>query len=421
MRHSILVVLLLGALGSTASANPALQDFAVGVSATFGDAGFFHTALSPYGEWLELDAGFYAWRPSGMHSGWRPYLHGHWSWTRFGWYWVSSEPFGWAVFHYGRWYYDDYYGWMWVPDQTWGPSWVEWRYDDDCIGWAPLPPYASFSINFGIRFTTHWFAPHRYWSFVRYRHFTSPYLYREVMPMEYTRRLIGTTRSAGRYEYDGERVINRGVDRSIVERRGGYQRLEPIDVQETNTPQERQVRDRTRERIETYRPEGTGQERSSARIEARRIERGTSLELQRIERAPREVARTPNPTETDRGRGNVREESRSANRTTQPPAANQRQDNTRRAERRIESSQAPSTENRQIDRRREERSSSSRQQQMEQKRPKTVVTPERSRQERREVTAPRTRTEQSRPAPSIRKESPRGSEQGRKEGGRKRN
>jgi hypothetical protein len=43
----------------------------------------------------------------------------------------------------------------------------------------------------GIRFTTHWFAPLRYWNFLRYRHMTSPYAYREVVPMEYTRRLIG--------------------------------------------------------------------------------------------------------------------------------------------------------------------------------------------------------------------------------------
>ncbi|MCX7916289.1 MAG: hypothetical protein N3A53_08330, partial [Verrucomicrobiae bacterium] len=51
-----------------------------------------------------------------------------------------AEPFGWAVFHYGRWYYDDYYGWIWIPDRIWGPAWVEWRETETYVGWAPLLP-----------------------------------------------------------------------------------------------------------------------------------------------------------------------------------------------------------------------------------------------------------------------------------------
>jgi len=27
-----------------------------------------------------------------------------------------------------------------MPDDVWGPAWVEWRYDDEYIGWAPLRP-----------------------------------------------------------------------------------------------------------------------------------------------------------------------------------------------------------------------------------------------------------------------------------------
>jgi len=277
-----------------------------------------------------------------------------------------------------------------------------------------LPPYASFSINFGIRFTTHWFAPHRYWNFVRYRHMTSPYLYREVAPMDYARRLIGTTRSAGRYEYDGERVINRGVDRSVVERRGGYRRLDPVDVQETSMPRERQIRDNNRQRIETYRPDVRGQDQTPVRIEARRPERGTSLEMQRIERTPREVTRTPNTRETDRDRGTVNDDKRPADRTPQDA-------NIRQGERRVEPSQNPAGENRRIERRREESTPSIREQAAPQ-RERTTTAPERpQRQERREVTAPRTRTEQARPAPSTRQESSRGSESVRRDSGRKRN
>jgi len=408
MRHSIFTFLLVGTLISITSANPKPQEFSIGATASFGDAGYFQSALSPYGEWLELETGFYAWQPRRLHSGWRPYLHGHWSWTRFGWYWVSSEPFGWAVFHYGRWYYDDYHGWIWVPDRTWGPAWVEWRYDNDYVGWAPLPPYASFSINFGIRFTTHWSAPHRYWNFVRYLHMTSRSLYREVAPMDYTRRLMGTTRSTGRYEFDGDRVINRGVDRSIVERRGGFRRLDPVDVRETNSPRERQIRDRNRDRIETYKPDVRRQEQTPGRIEARRPERGTSLELQRIERTPREMNRATNPGGTDRERSAVKENTRPVDRTPQSPATAPQNDNFRRGERRIEQPR--------------QESSPKIREQAEPKRDQKVTPSDRPlRQERREIAAPRTRTEQARPAPSTRQATPRGSEKARSEGGRKRN
>jgi hypothetical protein len=413
MKNSMFAFLVLGTLLSTAVAETPRQEVSIGVSASFGDAAYFHSSLSPYGEWLELETGFHAWRPRHMHAGWRPYLHGHWSWTRYGWYWISSEPFGWAVFHYGRWYYDDYYGWIWIPDRTWGPSWVEWRYDDDYIGWAPLPPYASFSFHFGIRFTTHWFASERYWSFVRYRHMLSPSLYREIVPGHYTRRLIRTTRSAGRYEYDGEHIINRGVERTLVERRGGYRRLEPVEVQETNAPRERIIRNQNRERIETYRPQINTRDQSEGRIEARRLERRSSLDLQRIERPSREVTRVPNQGEP--GRGTVREESRPAVRTPQPPTT--RDEGVRRSE----LPDNPIPQNRQIERRREERTPTPSRQQVEPKRERTITAPERSQRPQREtVTAPRSRSEQARPAPSIRQESSRGSERGRREGGRKR-
>lgn len=103
MKKSILTLLFLGICGVQVKADVSTpQEFSFGASAYFGDAGSFHSSLSPYGEWLELDAGFYVWRPTHVQLGWRPYLHGRWAWTDYGWYWVSSEPFGWAVFHYGR-------------------------------------------------------------------------------------------------------------------------------------------------------------------------------------------------------------------------------------------------------------------------------------------------------------------------------
>ena len=134
----------------------------------------FYVSLAPHGSWIEIDNGLLAWRPSHIHNRWAPYQAGRWVWSSYGWYWDSYEPFGDITYHYGRWYNDDYYGWLWIPDNEWGPAWVEWRYDDDYIGWAPLSPYATFSISIGaIRFTHAYTSPWGIWNFVRYRHFAN--------------------------------------------------------------------------------------------------------------------------------------------------------------------------------------------------------------------------------------------------------
>ena len=76
--------------------------------------GIFYSSLAPYGSWVELEPGFTVWQPAGRH-GWAPYRSGQWIWTDYGWYWDSYEPYGYITYHYGRWYLDDYYGWIWVP------------------------------------------------------------------------------------------------------------------------------------------------------------------------------------------------------------------------------------------------------------------------------------------------------------------
>ncbi|PYK99471.1 MAG: hypothetical protein DME19_08530 [Verrucomicrobia bacterium] len=88
-----------------------------------------------------------------IDSGWRPYSNsGRWLWTDCGWYWQSDYSWGWAPFHYGRWYRSPRHGWVWAPDTTWGPAWVTWRYSDTYCGWAPLPPGAYFDVGVGFRF-----------------------------------------------------------------------------------------------------------------------------------------------------------------------------------------------------------------------------------------------------------------------------
>ena len=392
-----------------AATNP---QFGVRVAASFGDAGFFYSSLSPYGEWIELESGFHVWRPMRVRMGWRPYLYGRWAWTDFGWYWVSSEPFGWAVFHYGRWYHDDYYGWVWVPDHLWGPSWVEWRYNDDYMGWAPLPPYASFSISIGIRFTMRWAAPAHYWNFVRYRHFASPHMVREVVPVEYTRRLIGTTRSAGRYEVDGDRVINRGIDRHVVERRG-YTRIDRVEVAETRVRGERFVQERNRERIEVYRPGRSESAQRPERIEARRADRRTSLDLRRVERPRRDEGRTQErQDEGDELRSGKEElrprtDDRGIERRIEELRQREPRPESRKDDRGVEVSPPRIFERREADRRDIERRRERQQERQENLRERSP------REDRKEIApTPRPRIEAPRSMPE-RRETPRGSEQGR--------
>lgn len=246
-----------------------------------GRFGVFYSSLSSYGEWIDCDFG-YVWRPLYVAHGWRPYVHGRWVWTSYGWYWVSYEPFGWATFHYGRWQYDDYYGWIWVPDEVWGPAWVEWRYDDDYIGWAPLPPQATFSFSVGISYASGWQAPIHYWSFVPCRNFTTTRIVDYVQPVERTRRIFGSTRHEVNISSDGGRIVNRGVDVNFVERRGNTRinRVEVVERERDRGNGDRVVRESNRERVEIFRPHLDNQTRGeeSRPTQVRRAERPIRIE-----------------------------------------------------------------------------------------------------------------------------------------------
>jgi hypothetical protein len=106
----------------------------------------FREPLSQYGRWLQSPQWGVVFVPNAP-NGWRPYQNGQWLENRF---WLSADPWGWATDHYGRWGFDEAVGWVWVPDVTWGPSWVAWREADDVVGWAPIPPRVSWSVGFGF-------------------------------------------------------------------------------------------------------------------------------------------------------------------------------------------------------------------------------------------------------------------------------
>jgi len=100
----------------------------------------FYEPLTPHGVWIDVGAYGRCWRPAHVAVGWRPYCYGSWVWTDCGWYWASDEPWAWACYHYGWWFYDPVQAWIWVPGIEWAPAWVSWRFGGGYCGWAPLAP-----------------------------------------------------------------------------------------------------------------------------------------------------------------------------------------------------------------------------------------------------------------------------------------
>lgn len=117
----------------------------------------FYDELAPYGDWVQDQNHGYIWLPF-AEQGFHPYgTNGHWAMTSYGNTWVSYYDWGWAPFHYGRWYFDNYYqSWAWVPGYDWGPAWVNWRSGGGYYGWAPLAP--GFAINVAVSLPSFYFV-----------------------------------------------------------------------------------------------------------------------------------------------------------------------------------------------------------------------------------------------------------------------
>jgi len=214
---------------------------------------YFYETLEPYGEWIELDYDNYVWRPNHVSRNWSPYSEGRWVWSDDGWYWDSYESFGWATYHYGRWYNDRFYGWVWTPGDEWAPAWVEWRYDNDYIGWAPLPPYAYFNSNRGIQFSVQWSSPYSNWRFVRYNKFTDLYVGRYCVANSFVVRFFDRTKHRTNYEYNGKRIVNRGIERSVIEKRGKI-KIHTTRMDAVSQIRTRSLNDNDRKSINVYRP-----------------------------------------------------------------------------------------------------------------------------------------------------------------------
>jgi len=265
-----------------------------------GPYGLFYTELAPYGTWIQTYDGVVVWRPNFISTSWAPYTDGRWAWTPDGWYWHSYEPFGYIVFHYGRWYYDNYYGWVWVPDNQWAPAWVEWRYDNNYIGWAPLPPYAGFSINIGLHFSLNYVSPYRFWRFVTYRHFCDPYVYHYYVPHNHIYGIYKRTTYRADYGFANGRVVNRGVSIDVVRKRSG-QNIRETNVRVVSNPRELRNNPGSRNEIRAF--IATREELSRNRSGSMVIQRGrqrSSLDINKIQ------VDKPDMTPTVKGNENYR-------------------------------------------------------------------------------------------------------------------
>jgi len=215
---------------------------------------YFYDQLSPYGHWENVAPFGWVWQPREIEPGWRPYSDGYWVYTSYGWTYQADTNWAWAVYHYGRWTFDDYMGWLWVPGSVWAPAWVAWRNDGNYVGWAALPPQAVWSNggfrgrNFDIAVDIHWSN----WCFVDNDHFDSPrvsfFIENPARNITYIRRSHDITR----YEFRDNHFYNHCINVNDWERdrRRKVERYDMIDVDRSN-----QVRISTsRRQVNVYRP-----------------------------------------------------------------------------------------------------------------------------------------------------------------------
>ena len=145
----------------------------------------FDDTLTPYGSWVDTSRHARVWRPNPgvVGSDFQPYgSNGQWIYTDAGWSWESDWEWGWAPFHYGRWYEDADYGWVWLPGTVWAPAWVDWRYGDNYVGWVPLAPQ-GYSVTV---------APSR-WTFVPTSRFVERDFWRHRVPQGEIDRVYSST------------------------------------------------------------------------------------------------------------------------------------------------------------------------------------------------------------------------------------
>ncbi|MBV6445120.1 MAG: hypothetical protein IFNCLDLE_01386 [Ignavibacteriaceae bacterium] len=289
----------------------------------YGRFNSFYYNLRPYGNWIQIN-NVIVWKPYRVSRNWQPYSYGRWVYTSYGWFWDSDEPFGDIVFHYGRWYYDNWEGWVWVPGYEWAPAWVEWRFDRDYIGWAPLSPYALFDVSFGIRISYTYILPVYHWRIIRVRDFYRYDSYNYYFTGYGADRFYDRTNSFSNYKYR-DRVINEGPDpREIAERGGGNIRTR--DIEFTTAAERMNNKADGTVKIREIDVKGSS-ERSDIKVDIVRTRTDSDLKADKIDAAAREtvreITRDTNPREV-KSTDDLRNSNRDVVRNDPPAKSNER-------------------------------------------------------------------------------------------------
>lgn len=209
LRHLLLVAIVI--------ASPLMLSPSSAETNARGDvrAQIFYDDLAPYGRWIGHRIYGVVWVPGNRARDWGPYTDGAWAWTSdYGWYWESYEPYGWATYHYGRWILTSDYGWVWVPDDVWGPAWVDWRYGDGYVGWSPMPPESRWHNGAMVYARADMSAPEYEprWVFVSNDNFARGEIRAHRVPPSENRARLSTSARATNYTSVKGRVFNGGVD-----------------------------------------------------------------------------------------------------------------------------------------------------------------------------------------------------------------
>lgn len=185
-------VFVIALLMLTASSASALVSFHLDFS--------YHGDLSCHGRWVSMADVGNVWVPR-VHISWSPYTYGHWAWSHWGWMWVSHEPWH-VTYHYGRWLWTDYHGWVWVPGRVWAPAWVVWSCGPGWVGWAPMPP----DWRHGYWSRSYYHRHHGRWVVVRDRGFLSGTVWKEKLPEYRVKNIVNDsfdTKFKGRTRFSG--------------------------------------------------------------------------------------------------------------------------------------------------------------------------------------------------------------------------
>jgi hypothetical protein len=295
-----------------------------------GVSDYFYTNLTSHGKWIEMNDGLVVWRPYDSFGRWSPYAHGKWIWSNHGWYWDSYEVYGHIVYHYGRWHFDDYYGWIWVPDYEWAPAWVEWRYDNDYIGWAPLPPYAMYNMNYGVRYSRTYVIGVGWWKFVAIKHFNSSNVYGHYVSKKYRDRIYRGTNSQLDYGYERDRIMNRSIDPRIVERASNTKIRETEIIRSGTVGTDREPIVRNNDRIEIRQPLDV-RTADSRDLKIEKSSRKTNLDASTIQ-----IGRTVETRQTVKEDSKSTRETVNADRTTAQTRTNVTEEKPKVVERKTE-------------------------------------------------------------------------------------